>query len=470
MKRNLFTAALEAEAGTVDIAQVTELSTLQPKPGFTEDKSLTEVNVDDVKVDKAFGEDADIAEHDEIDTVAESQEHTLALEHLQTMSMRYCRMAAALEEIAEQAEASLAPAEQSAEEVTQGEDAGEPVPAASGDGLTPETVSLLTTAIDAAGVGEPLSESVALEAFGFDQRVATESFIDNLRERAEKVYAAAAKFMKKAFELTAEKLKRFADYFRGTTAIYAKLEKEAGILASVAGKPFQNAKWEKAVQERFYAPSSTKSPIAAVENSIAEFNELLKIVNRVSSDMHSLSQAWVLSEPKDVVNRMNAAITSAKPLAEVGRSKFQHSSVVVEVNLPERLTVEGSGGMEGQQVTFEEGKHEFSAGIKCASAADVTKLKETAGKADRAIDMAINALFEIGDDSKTRPHRSGGGDDAESARRLLSKYSHLMRLLSDLVAGTTFGSAHGLYFNHFGASRWIRFSISEAKAAARGAK
>jgi hypothetical protein len=185
--------------------------------------------------------------------------------------------------------------------------------------------------------------------------------------------------------------------------------------------------------------------------------------------MISLTQSFMLHEPKEVVSRMNAAISSAKALAETGRTKFQHASVTVEVNLPERLTLDGSGGMEGQQVTFEDGKTEFSAGIKCASAADIKHLKDTAVRADRAVTAAIDALFELGAEPKAT-YRSGGGEDGDAYRRLMSKYTNLMRLLSDLVAGCTFGSAHGLYFNHFGASRWIRFSIAEAKAVARGAK
>ena len=112
-KRNFFTAALAASAGTaalesgdpapVGVAAVfTEQQNLQPKPGVGEEKG-GEASLDDVKADKAYGEDADIADHDEIDTVAESQEHTLALEHLAATAMRFCRMGAALEEIAETA-------------------------------------------------------------------------------------------------------------------------------------------------------------------------------------------------------------------------------------------------------------------------------------------------------------------------------------------------------------------------------
>ncbi|BAW19213.1 hypothetical protein [Ralstonia phage RP31] len=470
MKRNFFTAALESEAsGAVDISEVTEVSTLQPKPGFKEDGSLAEPSTDDVKAAKEFGEDAAIADHDEIDAVAESQEHTLALEHLQSVAMRFCRMGAALEDIAEQAEASLEPVQAEAGEAGE---AGEGAPAAVGEpgaGLTPETVQMLTTAIDAAGIGEPLQESVALESFGFDQRVATEGFVDVVKERAEKVWAAVAKFAKKAFELTGEKLKRFADYFRGLPKIYEKLEKEGQILNGHAGKPFQSAKWEKTVQERFYAPSSTKNPIAAVDNAGSEFDEVIRLVeNKLVGEMRALSNSWATDKPETVVAAMNRCISTAKGLQDMGESRFQHSSVKVEVNLPERVTVDNTGGLEGTKVVFEEGKRDFSAGVKIASPADIKHLKETAVRAERAVMSALDALFDADFEPKYKARHSYDKDDREVARKLLSKYSNLMRVLADLSAGCVFGAAHGLYFNHFGATRWIRFSIAEAKAANRG--
>ncbi len=107
LKRNFFTAALESEAANpVDPEDIHTLTTFQPtKLGVAEgDEEPSEE-----KPTKELGTDTpDIAKHDEIDTVAESQEHVLALEHLQNVSIRYCRMAAALEEIADMAEQKLA--------------------------------------------------------------------------------------------------------------------------------------------------------------------------------------------------------------------------------------------------------------------------------------------------------------------------------------------------------------------------
>lgn len=438
---------LEAQVeDTVPVSAIQENATLQPKVGFAEDKG-GEPSED--KPEKEIGDAGEhsIADHDEIDTVAESQEHVLALEHLSKTVMRYSRLATALEEIAETAEQNLA----------------------DGQAMDPTQVAMLTTAIDSNGIGDPLSESVATESFGFSASVATESFIDTLKERATKIWAAVGKFMKKTFEVTGQKLKRFVDYFSNITSIYSKLEKEGSVLDGHGGKPFQNSKWEKTVQEDFYAPSSSKTPVAVVDNSFTEFNEVLKIVGRISNDMVSLTQSWMTDDPKKIVDRMNTVIGTAQGLTGMGATKFKHSSVVVEVNLPNKVTIEGNGGMDGTKVSFEDGVHEFSAGIKIATQADIKHLKDTAQRADRIVNAAIDALFDI-ESEPVLKHRdnSFGGDDKEVARKLLSKYSNLMRLLTSLVAGCTFGSAHGLYYNHFRASRWVRFSIAEAKAANRG--
>jgi hypothetical protein len=451
MKRNAFIAALESEVpGTVGPEDVTNQSTLQPKPGVGEEKG-GEPSLDDVKAKKEFGEEHDIADHDEIDTVAESQEHTLALEHLQAAAVRFCRMGAALEEIAETAAAQL--------------DAGQP--------MTPETVAMVTTGLDAAGIGEPLEESVALESFGFDAKIATESFIEAIKDRAQQVWAAVAKFAKKAFEVTAQKMKRFADYFRSLPSVYAKLEKEGEILASNAGKPFQNAKWEKALQDRFYAPASTKSPVAAVDNALSEFDEITKLVDvKLAGDIRGLSSSWSTDKPEQVVAAMNKCLATARLLTEMGASRFKHSSVKVEVNLPERVTLDGTGGLEGTRVVFEEGTSDFSAGIRTATVADIKHLKDSAVKADRAFTAIWDAFGALDFEPKYKARSNYGSDDREVARKLLVKYSNLMRVLCDLMAGCAYGAADGVYSNHYSATKWIRFSIAEAKAAGRegGAK
>lgn len=447
LKKNFFTAALESEASsTIDPDEIHTLVSFQPKKlGVAEgdDEPSEEKPTKEIGVDTPG-----IAEHDEIDTVAESQEHVLALEHLQSTSMRYCRMAAALEEIADTAEQKL--------------EAGEP--------MDPATVGMLTSAIDASGVGAPMQDTVALEAFMMDASVATEGFIDAIKERAQKVWAAVAKFAKKAMEVTGQKLKRFADYFRSLPAIYAKLEKEGEVLASNANKPFQNEKWEKSLQNSFYAPASTKTVLSAVANAQSEFKEVTAIAeNRLHGELRALNNAWSQDKPEAVVAQMNKVLATARLLTEVGSTKFKHSGLSCEVNLPDRISIEGTAGLEGTKVTYEEGIQQFSAGIKTASMADISQLKTSAQQAERVILSAIDdlfngKLFEV----NYKARHDFTADDKGVARKLLSKYVNLVRVVVDLAGGAVYGSASGFYGNHSTAARWVRYSIAEAKAAKRG--
>lgn len=455
MKRNFFTAALESNvSGTVGVDAIHVDQDLQPKPGVGTDDDVPSED----KPKKEFGEDHPFAKADEIDTVAESQEHTLALEHLQSAAMKYCRMAAALEEIAETAEVNLT------EGVT----------------MEPSAVAMVTTAIDAAGIGEPMEQAVALESFDFSAKVATEGFVDALKDRSKKVWAAAAKFAKKAWEVTTQKLKRFADFFRSLPSTYAKLEKEGEILNSYGSKAFQNAKWEKSVQDGLCAPSSTKTVLAAAANALAEFDEVNKLVNgRVATEMAGMKGAWRTEKAESVVAQMNKLLTAVRPLAETGHTRFKHASTMIEVNLPERVSTSSTGGLESTSVTYEKADHGFSAGIKTATMADIKTLKTSADRAANAMNAAWSpyvqsaynqdqdadmAAFFIGMD-----RGSFSDESRDTARKLLVKYTNLLRLVNDLVNSAVFATADGAYTNHYVATRWIRFSIAEAKAAARGA-
>jgi hypothetical protein len=372
--------------------------------------------------------------------------------------MKFCRMAAALEEIAETVETNL--------------EAGQP--------LEPSTAMMLTTAIDAGGVGEPMGEVVANEAFEFSGTAATESFVDSLKDRAKRVWSAMAKFARKAWEVTTQKLKRIADAFRTLGGIYNKLEKEGEILASAGNKPFQNSKWEAAIQSTLYAPASTKTVVAAVDNALTEYREVLKIVDgKLAGDLRSLKTAWRGEKAESVIAVMNKVLTSARPLAEMNGTRFKHSSVMVEVNLPTNVSLQNTGGLEGSKVTYEDGLNDFAAGIKTATIADIKHLKQTAEAAANALDAAWANYRDVWKDEA-----DGGSSDfaawldrgnfseekGDTTRKLLVKYTNLMRVVTDLTNATVYGSAEGVYSNHRTAAKWIRFSIAEGKAAARGGK
>lgn len=460
MRKNIFTAALESQSEQpIDVAKIIQETQqdFQPKPGFKEDGD--EPSAD--KVTKAIGDDSapSVAEHDEIDTVAESQDHVLALEHLQKASQRYCRMAAALEEIAEVAEQNL-------EE---------------GQSMDPTQVAMVTTAIDAGGIGEPMADSVALEAFGMDARVATESFIDAVRDRAAKIWTAVKKFLRKAAEITHEKLKRFADFFRSVSSTITKLEKDFPILEKHGVKPFQNAKWEKELQEGIHAPSTTKTIPAAIAAAASEVDQVSKIVNgKLVSDLAGMKAAWRSEKAETVVAQMNKVLSNLRLLDGTGVNKFKHAAYAVEVNLPERVTLEGTGGLDNLQLSYEQGSGDFSAGLKTASVAEIKALKQFAEKATNVLQAAWGNYYEDswsdGQDQEMKAffeYYARGEFNEEKkdvARKLATKYVNLLRLTSELCNAATFATADGLHGNIFMAIRWARFSVAEAKAAAREEK
>lgn len=461
MRKNIFMAGLgvgleEQVEDTVPVSAIQENVTLQPKVGFAEDKGG---EPSEEKPEKELGDPGEhsIAEHDEIDTVAESQEHVLALEHLSKTVMRYSRLATALEEIAETAEQNLA----------------------DGQVMDPTQVAMLTTAIDSNGIGDPLSESVAVEAFDFSARVATESFVDTLKERATKIWTAVKKFMRKAAEVTHEKLKRFADYFRSLTTIIDKLEKDFPVLEKHGVKPFQNAKWEKDLQDRLCAPSSTKTIPAAIAAAAAEVDQVSKIVNgRLVSDLAGMKAAWRTEKAESVVVQMNKVLANLKQLDGVGVNKYKHASYAVEVNLPERVTLDGTGGLDNLQISYEHGIGDFSAGLKTASVAEIKELKQYAQKAINVLNAAWGNYYEDswsdGQDEEMKAFweyyaRGEFSEEKKSvARKLATKYTNLLRLTSELCNAATFSTADGLYNNIFTATKWARYSVAEAKAAARG--
>lgn len=447
---------LEAQVeDTVPVSAIQENATLQPKVGFKADGE--EPSEEKPKAEIGDEGEHSVADHDEIDTVAESQEHVLALEHLSKTVQRFSRVAAAMEEIAETAEQNLA----------------------DGQVMDPTQVSMLTTAIDASEIGDPLSESVAVESFGFSPRVATESFIDTLKDRASKIWTAVKKFMRKAADITGEKLKRFADFFRSIGKILDKLEKDYPILEAHGVKPFQNGKWEKSLQDAICAPSSTKTIPAAIAAAAAEVDQVSKIVNgKLVSDLAGMKAAWRTEKPETVVAQMNKVLSGLRQLDGVGVNKYKHASYAVEVNLPERVTLDGTGGLDNLQLSYEHGIGEFSAGIKTASVAEIKALRQFADKATNVLNAAWGNYYEDdwgdGQDAAMKDFyeyhsRAEHKDDKSGViRKLATKYTNLLRLTSELCNAATFSTADGLYTNIFQATRWARYSVAEAKAAARG--
>lgn len=447
MKRNIFTSALEsAEDAPVDASTVTTITTLEPKPEF--EKEVLEIPGDG-KPAKEFGTEAEIAEHDEIDAVAESQEETLAIEQLCAAIEHYTNVAFALEEIAETTEVKL--------------DAGEP--------LDPTTVQLVTTALDTSGVGGPL-ETVALESFAFSPMVATESFVDAIKDRAEKVWNAIAKMMTKVMQVLGAKLKRFADAFRGLDTIHARLIEESKAVEGFGGKPFQNEKLESSIQKSFCAPASDRTPLDVVNGAYVDFKALSKIAEeKLDQAAGNLNDAWVNGTATDIVAQINKVYAVLGLINGTGTDKFKHASASINVAIPDRVTLDGTAGAQYPGYDHKPATREFAAGLRIASKADFEAIRKNAGEVQRSFDRILHALFN-GDGAaifrakKTKRPSVDVKADKESTKFLSKKYSTCIRLVGHLGWVAVVAAAEGALINHRVAARYLRASIQEAKAQA----
>ncbi len=462
MKRNHFLLALEDNAqGPVDVSAIIETDTLQPKPGVGEDKSLAEVNVDDLKADKTFGEDAEIADHDEIDTVAESQEHTLALEHLHHSAARFVRYASALEELVEQAEDRL--------EADQPLEAGE--------------TAMLTTALDASGIGEPLEEQVALESFGFDARVATESFIETLKERSSKVVDAIVAFADRMANEVSIRLKSFAAAFhKYPSQRIAPLKKKIGEVNGFSGRNFDNAKREKNIQGRIYAGSSSKTPVAAAKDALAAYEAAASFIDsRMATAVAQATRAFATDDASKVAAAVNKVLSTAKELAKSHSESSKFSTIGVHLGL-DSLTSENAtkaGFDKFKRVSHKPG---YDNSLKIATEGDLKELDALAVKAGRVLAAKHNEVFEFLSSKVSLNALTGGRFGRRSYDRkeqkdegrgeiagnwnymkLNAAYRVAMYAAAYAVSSVEMGLAEGLFRNANAAAAWIDASVAEAK-------
>lgn len=438
---NMFlSAALEGDNS--NLGDIHHVEPVAPEPGTGAEKEL---NLD-IEVVAEVGTEHPIATHDELDVVAESQEHTLALEALSQAAHRYARVGAALEEISQNIEEKL--------------DAGQE--------LTPADASMLATAVDAAGVGEPLADGVATESFSFSGRVATESFKEDIAERAKKIWEAISKFADRMFKETKARMKRFADYFRSIPKIVSELKKDVDKLEGHSGKPFQNSKREAKIQKTFFAPASTKTPLETVDGALKEFESLSKALDgRLRGDAQALQRAWQTDKPEAVVTAMNRALSTLKTVLSQGSTNAKFTADTVEVNLPDRITMETSNGLAGTKVTVNEGQRKFSTPLKIASAKDLEAFERFAQIADRAFTAVFDDLVsgEFILNYRARPGKDEGFSAAER-RNLAAKYRSMLQIIVDVWCVSLYGSARGLWWNAFAYTGWLRGSVAEARSAA----
>lgn len=469
MKPNFFTAsalnaALESEQVGPDAIHTQD--TLQPKPGFTENKE-GEDSLDDLKIAKEYGEDHPFAKADEIDTVAESQDHTLALEMLHESVRKFSQYCGALEEIAETVETNL--------------EAGQP--------MEPSQVAMLTTAIDASGVGEPLAEGVALESFGFDARVATEGFVETLKERAGKVKAAIAKFVKRIVEETKIRFGQFSTAMNGFSKGAIKdLRKNKGQLQGFSGRNFENSKAEKKIQSRIVAPSSAKNPVAALKESLAAFEAAASVVDtRMTSAVAQAVRSWSTDSFDKIPAALNRVLETAAELSSKHSVNSKYTTIKVEVET-KKVTAENASKLAVDKMTRTSMSGSFDNSLKVASATELDEADAAILKAARIFNSKMvdalsfaSDLLDIAtrDNAKihavsgaagkmsgfgTRSMHEGSGWDLF---KIGAAYRYAMYTCSYVASSVEIGLAEAVYRNASACVAWGQASIAEAKKMAK---
>jgi hypothetical protein len=472
MKPNFFTtSALNAGLESVSDKPVGPdaihtQDTLQPKPGFKEDKDGAEDSLDDIKIAKEYGEGSDIADHDAIDTVAESQEHTLALEMLHESVRKFSQYCGALEEIAEVAGDQL--------------EAGQP--------MDPTQVTMLTTALDASGVGEPLAEGVALESFGFDANVATEAFVDTLKERAGKVKAAIAKFVRKIVEETKIRLGHFSTAMNGFGKGALKdIKKNKGALQGFSGRNFDNAKAEKKIQSRIIAPSSAKTPVAALKEALAAFEAASNMIDtRMSSAVAQATRAWSTDSIDKVPAALNRVLETASELMSKHSTNSKYTTIKVEAET-KKVTPENASKLAVDKMKRTSVSGSYDNSLKVASAAELEEAEAAILKAARIFNAksteALEFAFELidiasRDNSKMHAasatarsmaygHRTMHEGGLWDLFKIGSAYRYAMYTCTYIASSVEMGLAEGVYRNASACVAWAQASIAEAKKMAK---
>lgn len=462
MSKNFFTAALESVSDKpVGVDDIHTQTTLQPaKLGFREEGE----EPSEEKPTKVIGlKSTEISEHDEIDTVAESQEHTLALEHLHGNIQRLMRFSNGLEELAEQVEDRVE----------------------AGGALGPEETAMLTTAVDASGIGAPMADSVALESFEFSPTVATEAFVEDLKDRAGKVKAAVAKFIKRS----GDEMQARAGVIAATFKKYpdkrvAPLKKKIGAVEGVAGRNFEDSAREKAIQSKIYASSSSKTPLAALKDALAAYDAAGSFIDsRVVSSIAQMNRTYTNEALDKFPAAASKVLSAVSELCNKYSTNSPYSTFNVSVEV-KTITPDNASKVGFDSVKRTVSKPSYDNSLKIASAADLAELETLVAKASRVFQGKTNQYFsdlynflnsdsKIGwlalDSSAALRGKVKGGDSMWSETKAVFAYRGTLYSASRAVSLVEMGLAEAVLRNALAAADWIAASIAEANAMKKAA-
>ena len=210
-----------------------------------------------------------------------------ALRHTMAMSLR---SAFALEDLAEQLEGTL--------------DDG-------GDGIDETTAQLLSTAI-APSAGEDV---IATESFGRNSRIATESMIDTVRDKAKNYYASVASTITNVLQTTSQTIRSAIDGLRNSQKVMAEMKQKISILDDHAGKEITNEVQLKQLNNYFNGMSGD-----AVTGVLTVINKnlptMVNSANAIFEATAQLASALEDADEKTVSREAKRFFDNARKFAE----------------------------------------------------------------------------------------------------------------------------------------------------------
>lgn len=447
-KHFFLTMGLESADGVVSPDKVHS----QLEVGETmQDPKADEPSVDEVKPDAEFCTD-EYFESENFDAIAVLQEHQIATESLFSSISRFARVGAALESLSEDLAAK----------------------AEDGEGIDAATATMLTTAVDSAGVGDDLGEQVAVESFNFSQRVATESLAESFATRAKAVFEAIGKFIKGVATTVRRTMTRFADAFRSCHSIIEKVIKESSdVLEKHSGKPFQDEKREKSIASGVFAPSSVKTLVAVLTEGEKEvLDNYGHLEDKVFPTYNKLSRVWATGSPDEVLKQMNALLGAIRGMLSGTKTKGRFSAHNFETTLPERYTLDGTQGSTIAGIEWSQGNQDFDAGLKIASPKDLRAVLATAKRSQAYYSHAFESAWAGEFEVKLARRQENVNEEytSKDLRTLAGKYRALAFYTVQFWANSTwsYGMGHAINAGH--AAAWARQSVFEAKRLEREAK
>lgn len=180
-----------------------------------------------------------------------------------------------------------------------------------GQGIDESTAQMLSTAIEpSAG-----TDAIATESFGRDSRMATESMIDTIRDKAKSYYESVASTITNVLQATSQVIRSAIDGLRNSQKVMSEMKQKISILDDHAGKEITNAVQLKQLNKYFHGISGD-----AVSGILTIINKNLPAMvngsNAIFEATAQLASALENADEKTVCREAKRFFDSARKFAE----------------------------------------------------------------------------------------------------------------------------------------------------------